>query len=314
MTLTGERPMYVVSDDGNSTDSLFALSTISSILNDTDGGVMSTSSVSDSLRITRFVVQKVLVPIIVTIGLLGNILNIAVLSHPSMRTSTNIYLMALAFAYSIYLLFVFALSFINCSELNKPRWSLQLIPYGRGSTDIAGNVAVWITVICTIVAVWAKVWCTVGRARSFSFLAMLYCAVNRIPEMFDLEIVPRQNGGWKCRYTDMTRQKIYQIGFNWWHVTIFTLVPFVFLNIFNTLLIRSLLKAKKKRQLMIQGSVNKLSVKSNREEHKVTLMLVTIVIIFLLCQIPWTVLFLYRSYLDDHGIMTLRSQATSAIS
>lgn len=309
MTVDGQQSIYVVSSHENNTDPLFVISTLTSLLNGSDVEGATASTVSDSLKITRFVVQKVLVPLIVTVGLLGNILNIAVLSHPSMRNSTNIYLMALGFADTIYLIFMFTLSFIHCSDQNQPRWSLQFIPYGRVITDIAGNFAVWITVIFTIeryVAVClpmkGKVWCTVGRARLYSFLAMLFCAVNTLPEMFELEIVPKDSGGWKCRYTAMTKEKSYQIGFNWWYVTIFTLVPFVFLIIFNTLLIRSLLRAKKKRQLMVQSSVNKMNVKSTREENKVTLMLVTIVIIFLLCQLPWTVLLLYRSYLDDHGI------------
>lgn len=64
-----------------------------------------TQPVSASLASTRFVVQTIVTPIVVTIGLLGNLLNILVLVQPNMRTSTNVYLLTLAMADSIYLIF-----------------------------------------------------------------------------------------------------------------------------------------------------------------------------------------------------------------
>ena len=259
-----------------------------------------------SLALTRFIVQTILVPIVVTIGLLGNVLNIVVLSHPKMRTSTNVYIMVLALADTFYLVFSFALSFARCSNHDQSYAAFQFIPYGRVISDTAGNTAVWITVIFTIeryVAVChpmkGKVWCTVTKARVASFLALIFCTANTIPELFELNIRLSSGGKWRCRKTEMAGTTSYQIGYNWWYVTLFTFVPFVFLIIFNSHLIRSLLRAKKKRKALLQS--NSGSVKNSREENKVTLMLVTIVIIFLVCQLPWTVLLLYRSYLDDNG-------------
>ncbi|XP_041361116.1 FMRFamide receptor-like [Gigantopelta aegis] len=259
-----------------------------------------------ALVLTRFVVQTILVPIVVTIGLLGNVLNIVVLSHPKMRTSTNVYIMVLALADTFYLVFSFALSFARCSNLDQSYAAFQFVPYGRVISDTAGNTAVWITVIFTIeryVAVChpmkGKAWCTVTKARVASFLALVFCTANTIPELFELTIRMSSDGSWRCKKTDMARSTSYQIGYNWWYVTLFTIVPFVFLIIFNSQLIRSLLRAKKKRQVLLQN--NSGNVKNSREENKVTLMLVTIVIIFLVCQLPWTVLLLYRSYLDDNG-------------
>ena len=49
--------------------------------------------------------------------------------------------------------------------------------------------------------------------------------------------------------------------------------------------------------------------RKSREQHKVTLMLTVIVIIFLFCQLPWTVLYLYRAYLSAHNLSAAGSDA-----
>jgi len=55
------------------------------------------------LETTRFIVQKIVVPIIVTFGVLGNAVTVAVLTRPWMRSSTNSYLTALAIYDLLYL-------------------------------------------------------------------------------------------------------------------------------------------------------------------------------------------------------------------
>jgi len=55
------------------------------------------------LETTRFIVQKILVPLVVTFGVLGNAVTVAVLTRPWMRSSTNSYLTALAIYDLLYL-------------------------------------------------------------------------------------------------------------------------------------------------------------------------------------------------------------------
>lgn len=125
---------------------------------------------SPSLASTRFIVQTVITPIVVTIGLLGNVLNMLVLVQPTMRTSTNVYLLVLSLADSVYLIFSFALSFVDCRLPGLSYTAYTFNTYGRTISDLAGNIAVWIIVVFTVeryVAVChpihGKVWCTVKR-------------------------------------------------------------------------------------------------------------------------------------------------------
>jgi len=55
------------------------------------------------LEATRFVVQKLIVPVVVTFGVLGNAVTVAVLTRPWMKSSTNSYLTALAVYDLLYL-------------------------------------------------------------------------------------------------------------------------------------------------------------------------------------------------------------------
>ena len=179
----------------------------------------------------------------------------------------------------------------------------------------------------------------------------------------------------RCVETSLARRPSYMIGYSWWYVTVFAFVPLIFLAIFNTVLIRALIVAGRKRQQLAlisttttttcaggnntprnsaflrteckltkkeqklarqemtklasngrdtnnsmmfdglstsqnsHGSFHETASHSSlattlthkrqtrrisREQNKVTLLLVTIVMIFFVCQLPWTALYLYK--------------------
>lgn len=73
------------------------------------GASLSSSPLDYELQMTRFVVQRILTPVVVSAGVIGNVLNIAVLTRRWMKSSTNRYLTALAFCDVAYLLLAFTL-------------------------------------------------------------------------------------------------------------------------------------------------------------------------------------------------------------
>ncbi|CAL1532843.1 unnamed protein product [Lymnaea stagnalis] len=310
-------------------------------------------TVMESLQATRFIVQNVLTPVVATVGLLGNILNILVLFQPSMRTSTNVYLLVLSLADSVFLLFNFILSVLDCRKRDLGDSAYHFNPYGRFLSNYSGNVAVWITVVFTVeryIAVChpihGKVWCTVSRAKLASAAVTVLVMANTVPTVFELEIVHTETGP-RCRTTKFAKSYGYEIGYSWWYVTVFTFIPLVFLTIFNIVLIRALFLASRKREQLALISTSRhpngrdkknsfqassqytiadnissthtsdrsspssvtmtltkkrQSRRFSREQNKVTLLLVTIVMIFLLCQLPWTALFLYTTYLSSNNL------------
>ncbi|XP_050390089.1 FMRFamide receptor-like [Patella vulgata] len=269
---------------------------------------MSFSDIPESLETTRYVVQKILVPFITAIGLLGNSLNILVLRHPFMKgVSTNFYLFIMCLVDMTYLILTLCLSFKHCSDIDQHVSAFYFIVYARPLTDLAGNVAVWITVVFTIeryigvkYPLKGRIWCTVKKAKIISLLTFIFCLGNTLPEFFEMEIIKSQNGDHRCQYTTFNQHSSYQIGYYWWFVTIFTFIPCCVLFVCNSLLIKILLEAKREQLTLVPS--DRARKKRKLEQHKVTLMLVTIVIIFLLCQLPWTTLLLYRTYLSAHDL------------
>lgn len=73
-----------------------------------------------ALEEMRFVVQIILVPMVIVIGVCGNIITIAVLTKRHMRSSTNFYLTALALSDMLYLLLFFSLSLQHHPGMHEP--------------------------------------------------------------------------------------------------------------------------------------------------------------------------------------------------
>ena len=70
---------------------------------------------------SRHWVQRVFVPVVLIIGLLGNTATILVLTRPRMRSSTNTYLTALSISDLLYLLSVFSLSLQHHPHMRDPK-------------------------------------------------------------------------------------------------------------------------------------------------------------------------------------------------
>lgn len=83
-----------------------------------DCDVNLTDHVSDSWQLvfrdeSRFWIQRVVQPVVVLVGILGNLVTVVVLTRPRMSSSTNTYLTALAVSDLVYLVFLYALSLEN---------------------------------------------------------------------------------------------------------------------------------------------------------------------------------------------------------
>ncbi|KAL4218111.1 hypothetical protein ACF0H5_022847 [Mactra antiquata] len=269
---------------------------------------------SQSLIITRLVVQKYLVPFFVTCGIVGNFFNIVVLVNPKMRTSTNVYLMSLAFCDSFYLLVTLTLSFMHCSNKNLPEAAFRYIPFARVFSDLFANTAVWLTVCFTLeryiavaMPMKGKAWCTVKKAKIAIGIIFLSCFVNTFPEFFETKIVKvyenKTEASWhfNCRYTDFAKTASYQFGYYWWFVAVFTFTPLILLALFNSLLLKTVWEANKKRQELSQSRVTGEAIKQSKEQQRVTMMLISVVLIFLVCQTPQAVLLIYKTYIKAKG-------------
>lgn len=315
---------------------------------------INTNEISFALEMTRFVSDRILIPVIVCLGIAGNTCNIAVLSRPKMRTSTNVYLTNLAIFDTLYLIFMLTLSLIHCRDMGLDASNYYYIPYGRVLSDLFGNCSVWVTVGFTLeryigvcYPMKGKAWCTVQKAKLLTFIVFLFCLVNTLPEAFEYEVslepnvdvihsntviksylmnrhndskvktgdnltktdqihdVNRFNStskSYKCGTSDFAESQSYQFGYYWWYIAIFTFLPVILLSVFNMLLIKSVWHAHKRRKFLLQSHVLGEHSSQSVEQQKVTTMLISVVLIFLLCQFPWAILLLYKVYLSALNI------------
>lgn len=274
-------------------------------------------SLEEVLAMTRFVVQNILNPTVVAFGLVGNSVNIAVLTRRWMKSSTNYYLTALALYDIFYLALAFIMSathynFIGANH-NYVRYRRLLV---RPLTDTCSNTGVWITLTFTVERyigvchpMRGKVWCTPRRAKYIIGAVCLSAALITAPEFFDSQAVEVLRRETNTTQIDISRSEFGQtrfyFGYSYAVQALFTFVPLLLLLIFNTLLIRQVMVAAKNRRRMAKKpDAGSGGDHHSRDQQKITVMLISVVIVFLLCQLPQSLQNLYAIYLDVTASVT----------
>ena len=147
------------------------------------------------LATTRFVVQRVLMPVVIAFGIIANIINIAVLTRRSMTSSTNHYLSALAVYDVLYLALVFVIILHHYAAVASSAWYNRCRPHAMWLSNTCSNTAVWLTVTFTVERyigvchpMRGKVWCTPKRARIVIVVVCLAAAIITFPELFEFQV------------------------------------------------------------------------------------------------------------------------------
>nr|CAD7263941.1 unnamed protein product [Timema shepardi] len=88
---------------------------------------------------SRFWIQRVMVPLVVGVGVLGNVVTMVVLTRRRMRSSTNVYLTALAASDLLYLILVFTLSLDHYPNIHDATYYIywQYLRFGYWLADAA---------------------------------------------------------------------------------------------------------------------------------------------------------------------------------
>lgn len=280
----------------------------------------STESATDkeTLRIVRLICIQILFPIIMTVGLVGNTLNIVVLSRRWMISSTNYYLLALAIFDSLYLIFnlvIFLPTFDSLKYMWEVKTYLKAIAYIRPTVDIFSNCSIWLTVTFTVERyigvrhpMKGKVWCTPQRARWICLFVFLTVFGLIIPEYFELDKDPDT----PFQRTSFGDSDGYSIGYYWFNACTFVLIPLVLLFVFNLLLIRSVWQANKMRKQLAEG--NSREARQHSEQQRITVMLISVVVVFIMCQLPGAILLLSHSDFDRVGRIVFGNISNTLVS
>ncbi|XP_034671940.1 uncharacterized protein LOC117903705 [Drosophila subobscura] len=141
----------------------------------------------------RHVVQRILVPCVFVIGLLGNSVSIYVLTRKRMRCTTNIYLTALAITDIAYLTFQLILTLQHYEYIKyhcEIYW--QLYGYFVWLCDVSAYISIYIAVCFTIERFIAiryplkrQTFCTESLAKKVLSAVALFCLLSTLSTAFE---------------------------------------------------------------------------------------------------------------------------------
>ncbi|OQV16786.1 hypothetical protein BV898_09142 [Hypsibius exemplaris] len=242
----------------------------------------------DFLRNSRFIIQRILIPIVCILGIIVNSLTILVFSQRRLRTSTNIYLRALATFDLIYLTSVFALSFYRYNYHHP--YFLYYQPYGLFITDFASNTSVWLTAAFTIERFFVvsnpmKIlkYASTQVAQRIVVLVAAVCFVCTLSTVFENRVVHVHSNTTNATTlelhpTALGSNQIYMRFISTFSAIFFVLIPFVTIATLNCFLVKSIRLARNIREHLSPAHV--------ASEIRTTFILVVVVVMFLVCQGP----------------------------
>ena len=248
-------------------------------------------------------IYRVILPIICTFGILGIILTIVILSRKHMCTSTNCYLMALAIADLLFLLLFATILADNQFVLySKEYYNYMIyITYAAIFMQIFLLASIWLTVILAMeryIAICrpflAAKMCTVIKARVIIILIFAFAVLCRSPNFWENRIVSIYDRltNTTMTYVEPTKlsyDRTYMIVYPWVIDGVVTsILPFILLFVLNLRLVYEVRKSTRyiQRNLIVEKSAGNAI---QREELQITIMLISIIVVFLLCQAPYVI-------------------------
>ena len=241
----------------------------------------------------QYWLNGVLTNIVVIMGLIGNLLTIVILSQRAMRSSTNHYLTALAFWDSVVLICTFLLIGLIGVEFEAYANNVHpyIVAYIYPVALIAQTATIWLTVSFTVeryIAVChplkAASMCTISRAKFVILGVSVGSTLYNIPRWFDFRpkhhFYPEFNRTiLRFERTEFSQNPMYLTGyFSCLYVPFMFIIPFLVLFILNAFLILAVRQSQRNREIH-------MNVRQSRENN-ITIMLVTVVIVFMFCQMP----------------------------
>ncbi|XP_073978989.1 probable G-protein coupled receptor 139 [Rhodnius prolixus] len=298
----------------------------------------------------RFWIPSVLLPLVVTVGIMGNVVTVIVMTRKRMKSSTNTYLTALAVSDLLFLIFNMILSFEHQPAIRQSqyvtywhlhKWTIWLV-------DATGACSNWLTVSFTLERYIAvkhplrgKVLCTESRARKVIALVILLACLLTITTAFEWN-VDVIDGKVALQSTWLGQHPTYKSVFYWFSSITVTAIPLASLSVLNYLLVAAVRRSTKGRNQLtedargVRGSfrptcnagnsiysrcgsersppihgMSQRRVLKERQENKVTIVLISVVFLFLICQAPSAITVIvkvfYEPESDTSGDYLLRS-------
>ena len=232
-----------------------------------------------------------MLPIIITIGTIGNILSFVVMIQREMRqTSTFFYLAALAVADTV-VLFMSALKtwirlFSGFEMLHISNLSCKVVTF---STYLSLHLSAWLIVAVTVerfIVVWfplkATSLCSAKRAKYTTFgIALAFFLLN-MHLLWTGELITNPRTGRATCAMSQSHHFLYRDVLPWVHLTLYSFLPFVLLLAFNILIILSLVKHRQ----LITSQMTKDDRRTRYNHRKLAVTLLCISFVWMITTTP----------------------------
>ncbi|VDN38760.1 unnamed protein product [Dibothriocephalus latus] len=278
--------------------------------------------------IARLICGKIITPIICLTGIVANSINMIVLTRSWMRSSTNVYLTAVAASDLIYLTHSLLFSLQVYAGARRCSLYMYTVPIIHGTANLFSNMTTWLTVSFTIerfinvsFPIFGHRFCTRRKARVAVIVVCIFSFIFTFPDYLQNKVVPQTypNGSLVPNGMYMVTGSKYQ--------KFLTAFGYAFIN--QTAFSSDDSERKDASSLrsptprsptqvespdetgafpqrtwtaVINTTVAVAKIKPRRsgfgEQQRITIMLIAIVVAFLLLQMPSTVLNILNSLMD----------------
>ncbi|XP_052806701.1 FMRFamide receptor-like [Mya arenaria] len=241
----------------------------------------------------RFITGLVFYPIICLLGMTGNVMSIIVMSQRQMQSSTNTYLLALAVSDLIklfcdFLYFTVILLFQIDTPTGNKAYAF-LYPYAHYVFNASLCISAWLIVsvaveryvyVCHPTKV--KIYCSIYKARIISSSVLIMMAALAVPYALRYRTTQRLNNAtghieYDVIVTELWQHELFTEIYTWFQNLMRSIIPLVLLIVLNTLIINGLRRCR-----IFRSNAPK--------KHRITTMLIVVIIVFLVCITPDTIM------------------------
>ncbi|KAL4229233.1 hypothetical protein ACF0H5_012272 [Mactra antiquata] len=241
----------------------------------------------------RFITGLVFYPVMCLFGITGNIMSVIVMSQKQMRSSTNTYLFALAISDLIKLIvdfLYFTVILIGQFDTSTGNRAFAfLYPYAHYVFNASLCVSAWLIVsvaveryiyVCHPTKV--KVYCNIYKARTISFSVFIVMSVLAIPNGMRYRTVLKINNetgatDYDVMLSDLWKNQLFTDVYTWFQNLLRSIIPLVILIILNACIMYGLRRCRLLRS-------------KTPKKYRITTMLVTVILVFLVCITPDTIM------------------------
>lgn len=247
----------------------------------------------DNLNLHQYILLGWVSLLVTIIGIVGNILTIKILIKPNMKNIVNNLMTGLAISDSISLLlimFLVPMRYILVSHLSMKFYEIHtlLYPYVYPLTATFQFTSIYLIVVtCSsrmVTVYYPSVISKFNNATCYKIIMfiVIFSSISCIPLWLKFEVDYVVSGHMNTtrlylKLTDISLNPNYRLYLHIYYIVITYIIPLGIILVMNYLLIVFMLKTRRRKHL--------LGVRE-RNELRVSLMLVVFVALFLFCQLP----------------------------